>query len=462
MKSYSGIITALEAGDLSCLLSQQVFAGPTFRLNTNVLKNIHEILPEDTYFNVQDPLFTSSCNLTLQLPNEAIISALSTFEDRSTIDKGAPLLVEAIKELLGQEHADEHGLQTGSFLGNLLDWAEGAGYALVASTGFGVYLIAAADYRAANSGGVGTNPDQDFFLTLSHGGLAHTAPVTIYYNAAQNPFIDIPGITFNRDVYLNTPLVREYGTQNWVEFATLVQLLIQEFTHVEQYAATNYNLVSYVHSYIYQWCRAGFRYSAIDFEVEAKSREPEVNSLLIFGAPGNAYFWLWKFKDLSPTLGNPVARAPLHPSIGEAGSELPFQSGTLQIRDLRDNPPSYRIFTPGEIAQRAAAQCNPDATPPPVCPGDKKTKRRSLLSLLRRTPTPTPMQKDGSVGPPCKPGNKAASAKKCRDAKAVWTKLEASRAWVADITIPKPPVVPPPPPPKPGVRPNARSFRWCR
>ncbi|MCJ1275435.1 hypothetical protein MMC21_003238, partial [Puttea exsequens] len=284
-----------------------------------------------------------------------------------------------------------------------------------------------------------TNTDQDFFLHPSHGALSHNAPVTIYYNAAQNPFINIPGITFNRDVYLNTPLVRDYGTQNWQDFGALVQLLIHEFTHVEQYAATGYDLVSYGHSYVYQWCRAGFKYSSIDYEQAAKAREPEVNALLIFGAPGNAYFWIWKFASLLPTLGNPIARTPSVPTTGEAGSELPFELGVLQILDLAANPPQFRVFTNAQIAARAAAQCS--TTPDPVCT-DLKPKPRL------RGRSPTPMQKDGPIIK-CTPGDKKAQAKQCRDAKAAWAAAQKDAPWRSDVTVPKPAAPAPAPPVKP-------------
>ncbi|MCJ1275436.1 hypothetical protein MMC21_003239, partial [Puttea exsequens] len=170
--------TAIKITALTCLLAApQALASAPISINPDVLKNIHKIFPLEPSFNIRDPILTNNLNLTLHLPTDAVLAATATFEDRSTnylkqsmpdtlkqfnvpadqiqakVDKGTPLIVEAIKELLTQDHdAASHGLQTRSFFGDLLDWAEGAGCALVAATGFGVYMLAAANYKAANAG----------------------------------------------------------------------------------------------------------------------------------------------------------------------------------------------------------------------------------------------------------------------------------------------------------------------
>ena len=297
-----------------------------------------------------------------------------------------------------------------------------------------------------------TTPDQDFFVTPSHGDLAHSAPVDIYYNAEAAPYVDRYGITFNRQVYLNISQVRDLGVNNYLDFRRNVHLLIHEFTHVEQYRDRDWDIAQFGHEYTFQLCKAGFDPTALPLEQEAYGREGEVDALLVPGLPGNAFFWIWKFANLQPALGFPIARAPSSPDPNDRLIELPFQNGVLQISNPGEDTPLYRTFTNQEIALRGPANCN--ANPPCY-----DSRRRHL------TRSPMPMPPDG---PPqkCDKETKDALAKQCRDAKDAWNGIVVKRQWQSNVTIPKKTETPsspgddtPQPTPKPGCPPNCHIIQ---
>ncbi len=195
---------------------------------------------------------------------------------------------------------------------------------------------------------------------------------------------------------------------------------------------------------MFQFCKAGFNYYNIDYEVAAKGREHDSDDLLAFGSPGNDFFWIWKFGNLQSQLGSPTARTPSTPPANEASSELQFQKGVIQInRNLYFNPPQYRIFTSDEIIKRNAAQCS---TTHPVC---AKVKTRDLNARM-------PMPPGGPIDPLDKcPGQlKIQAIKQCQAAQAEWNTLRNNRPWKRDITIPQRPQTQPPSPSKPGCPPD--------
>ncbi len=146
-------------------------------------KSIKQLFDLDSTYHVDDPFFTNSRNLALNLPGSCIFfnPALSTFDDRSTaylkqnlpstlkqfdipaaqipgmVDEGIPLVLETVKEMLAQLKDEGHGLRTRELDAlwkrrSIMSWVGYLGCGLVAAAGFGLYAIAAADYTVANSG----------------------------------------------------------------------------------------------------------------------------------------------------------------------------------------------------------------------------------------------------------------------------------------------------------------------
>lgn len=230
--------------------------------------------------------------------------------------------------------------------------------------------------------------------------------------------------------------VQSFSESNHRDFEYLVQTLIHEFTHVDQYRRKGYDLTSFGYEYLFQWCSNG-GYDKITLEVDAYATQTKVNSLLLFDVnhqQGNEFFQVWRTRNLGPQLGNPVAQT--YTSISPSLRELTFQRGTLQIQ----NGPCFRTFTADEINAREAAKCSTSTTTKCV------TKRNPLPLMNNKLP------KDGDPGPsgpsiPCTKDEKTAQAQACQDSKNKWNAI-SNRAWTCNLGLPIPP--PPPPPPKPG------------
>ena len=281
-----------------------------------------------------------------------------------------------------------------------------------------------------------TSPEQDFFLYPVWGNLAHDGPVKIYYQATRAPFFKgTSGTTFNRNVFTRLSPVQSFSESNYLDFEYLVQTLIHEFTHVDQYRRKGYDLTSFGYEYLFQWCSNG-GYSKITLEVDAYATQNKVNQLLLFdyrNPHGNEFFQVWRTHNLGPALGNPIAQT--FTTVSPTVRELPFQLGMLQIQD----GPCFRTFTNAEISFRAQSNCNPRAA--------QCHARREAMP-----PTNPKSDEPGPTGPriPCDK-EKDATVKECNAAKSAWASLDG-RGWTCDLNLPIPPG--PPPPPKAGCPPG--------
>ena len=231
-----------------------------------------------------------------------------------------------------------------------------------------------------------------------------------------------------------------FTPENHAYFARVIQTLIHEFTHVEQYRADGYDIATYGYSYLFQWCSHG-GYSASPLEADAIAKQTQMDDILLFGAPGNDFFQVWKNQYLQPIIGFPLDKD--FTTVDDTIRELPFQRGLLQIKDRA----CYRTFTIDEAANRPKSVCNPNYP----CYDKRSTSARPR----RRSPLPPENPPEGGDGPrvPCSKDEKDARDKACRDAQAEWKALE-NRPWNCDVTIAKPEPVQEPPAPKPGCPPN--------
>lgn len=246
-------------------------------------------------------------------------------------------------------------------------------------------------------------------------------------------FMGTSGTTSNRKIFTCLVNVPSFSESSYLDFEILMQTLIHEFTHVDQYRRLGYDIAAFGYEYLFQWCSNG-GYDKITLEVDAYATQHKVDSLLLFkrdNQRGNEFFQVWRTRNLGPLLGNPIAQT--YTNIPGGGiRELPFQLGTLQIQD----GPCFGTFTSAEITARENSKCSSN----PICHA-----RRDA-----RPPINPP--KDGDPGPsgpriPCSPDEKAQLGAACQDANNAWAAV-SNRAWACNLGLPVPP--PPPPPPKPG------------
>lgn len=209
-------------------------------------------------------------------------------------------------------------------------------------------------------------------------------------------FGNVAGTTFNRDIYIKSAAANSWTSGN---FEWTTRLLLHELEHVQQYSEKGWNLPAFGLSYLFGWCKAGFSYASIPQEVQARQWEvsnlasfegmavstngpaqSRVDSLLYWPSPGRYFFDIWKKKNLQPALGYPIAQTYSNVAGTPDTMELPFQLGALQVQ--RTPQLCYRIFSNGELVQRAAAGCQ-------MIP---KCKRSAM-----------PKQKDCRPGDDCEP-----------------------------------------------------------
>lgn len=94
-------------------------------------------------------------------------------------------------------------------------------------------------------------------------------PVKVYYEASRPVGFGDPskiGTTFNRDVYT---YFNSAPTADSPIFIRNTKLLIHEIEHVKQYESHGYNLASYGYRYLFQYCKAGFKYRQLAYEASA-------------------------------------------------------------------------------------------------------------------------------------------------------------------------------------------------
>ena len=257
--------------------------------------------------------------------------------------------------------------------------------------------------------------------------LAHDGPVTIYYAATRPPFFKgTSGTTFNRNIFTALTPVTSFSESTFQEFEFLVQTLIHEFTHVDQYRQKGYDISSFGYEYLFQWCSNG-GYSAITLEVDAYAQQTKMNDLLLFDSAhqrGNEFFQVWRTQNLGSLLGNPIAQTYTTTSNIR---ELPFQRGLMQITD----GPCFRTFNSDEASIRAQSNCNANA---------KCLDSRDALRGPGNDP-PTPCDREEAE----------AARIACTNAKSAWNSLNA-RAWTCNLNLPVPGAQPPPQ--KPGCPPD--------
>ena len=136
-----------------------------------------EYFPAGNEFIVQDDKFTRGISLSIKYPPIDVFLEKKSFDDRARdvltqtlpstlkqfgypadqiqakVDKGIPLLIGAIKDLINAEHLTSRSLERRDLLDDLAEWGKEYGCGLVASAGVGLFFIAAMDFKVGNSGG---------------------------------------------------------------------------------------------------------------------------------------------------------------------------------------------------------------------------------------------------------------------------------------------------------------------
>jgi len=97
------------------------------------------------------------------------------------------------------------------------------------------------------------------------------APVKIFYDAHQPvafQFGSVAGTTFGKEVFLNAPAAR-YGDSG--SFTSVTRLLLHELQHVVQYKNVGWHVPTFGLSYLFGYCKNGFKYESIPAEVDARN-----------------------------------------------------------------------------------------------------------------------------------------------------------------------------------------------
>ncbi|KAK1750328.1 hypothetical protein QBC47DRAFT_418108 [Echria macrotheca] len=381
----------------------------------------------DPYDATAAELRESVLNLTLPI----VMSQLGFSDAQITakIPKAYPAVSALLRTLPGQKGGRDSVARRDIF-GDIVDIFEGIACSVVAATALPVFLITENDFSVLNHGSAAITQDQQFFAYPIYKDLALTAPIHIYYDAYQPPVFEfgtVEGTTFNRNIYIKR------SAPNTPDSST-TRLLLHEMKHVQQYADKDWSLALYGLSYLYGWCKAGFSYSNIPEEIEAREWASHVDKLLVWPSPGCYFFDVWRVKNLFSTLGYPVSQDYSNvPGLADA-IELPFQVGALQVQ-LKPKV-CYRLFNTDELVSRAAATC----TLQPDCP--------------RRKRAPAPKQRDCQPGDDscedpktpghrdypdkCKQSDINAANNACSARKNQWAAI-AGKPWLCDAAVGPPP-----------------------
>ena len=97
-----------------------------------------------------------------------------------------------------------------------------------------------------------------------------------------------------------------------------------------------WSLWDFGYEYLYQFCRAGFSYSRIAYEVEARNAAGRIANLL---TNGRSFFLYWRARALYGKLGYPVEVN--YRDVSRDVRELRFQKGKVQINHTK-NPDCHR------------------------------------------------------------------------------------------------------------------------
>ncbi|KAI4265205.1 MAG: hypothetical protein L6R35_007167 [Caloplaca aegaea] len=351
--------------------------------------------------------------------NTSVPRALSEFgSDGAMAIEGVPLLTTAIEGILGGDQ-NLGKREIGPRGGGLWGWIKGAGCAVFATAAVPGYLLAAADLAVANRRGQRLNEDLLYQMWPVHGDLALSAPVTVYYQATRPPFFgNAQGITMNRDVYVILPPPPAFTWQQYKDvypqFLNLAKLLRHELQHVKQYHESSYNLVTFAHRYLFEFCKAG-GYSKNPLEIQAQEQEYGLNTNLGLYSLNVQFFLIWRTFGLVGSLGYPVEEHSHRPDdIGSPILEKNFKNGVLQTRDREtDGTYCFRTFSAEDIWNRDAT-----CTTPTINPCNKIKKRAQDTRLHDKEGNPI--------------GAEPAGRERCRKRKTCdQLRKEWSREWAS-------------------------------
>ena len=244
---------------------------------------------------------------------------------------------------------------------------------VTAATTLGGYLAAFTQVKGQNPGpGIPVTDAHMYFLFQLYGYFPLTAGLRLHFNTRK--FLGFIGsydaITFARDIFIvaDCKLSPRPGPED-SDFETVMTTIIHEIRHCQQYRSLGWSVPAFRAKYMYQWCRAGFKYRRLKFEEEAYTQDKMMNSLLL-NPYGYMFFRYWRLRKLSSMLGYPVATTyRRQPGESEGDWELPFQYGTLLITFYTDDA-CWSYLTSAEAEARGKAnncrsfsgRCEPDTT----------------------------------------------------------------------------------------------------
>ncbi|KAL8719363.1 MAG: hypothetical protein Q9225_003620 [Loekoesia sp. 1 TL-2023] len=350
--------TSVNAAKVKSIIPQvgQEFALPVSEMTAG--KNIKvQVPPVD--------ILAASSGFDIRLTdvlNNSVPQALNDFGlDTHLATDGIPLLKDAVEGILrGDPNLLKRELEPRG--GGLWNWIKGAGCAVFATAAVPGYLLAAADLAIANGDGQPLNSDLIYQMYPVHGDLATSGPVKVYYQAVRPPFFgNAAGITINRNIYIILPPPPSFTWQQYPQvypqFLSLSKLLRHELQHVKQYHDSSYNLVTFAHKYLFQFCKAG-GYSKNPLEQEATAQEYGLNTELSKYSVNVQFFLVWRTFGLIGPLGYPVEDH--NHGLGTPIIEKRFERGVLQLRDReKDGTYCFRTFSAEEVYNRDATCVTP-------------------------------------------------------------------------------------------------------
>jgi hypothetical protein len=241
------------------------------------------------------------------------------------------------------------------------------------------YLAAstAANVRALGPGHTMTH-DQMFFLYPVYKDYPLIEDLRVHYNfrATTPEAQQFAAITFLRNMYIVAGEARKgvkWNPQHVSrKFRETTKTLIHEIRHTQQYRSHGWSKEAFGYEYLYQWCKNGYHYGQIRYELEAAETEQHMNYFLDQDV-GYAFFEYWKARNLQPVIGYPTEKMPqtIPGSGGEWDEvEVQFQQGVLQHTSLGGCSRCFRVLEQHHVLWRQlAALCAASTNPATWCPG---------------------------------------------------------------------------------------------
>ena len=256
----------------------------------------------------------------------------------------------------------------------VVDGTADAACKVTAASTLGGYLAVYSQVKAQNPGpGISVTESHMYFLFQLYVYFPLTAGLRLHFNTRK--FLGFIGaydaITFGRDMYIvaDYSLSPKPGPKDF-DFQSTMSTIIHEIRHCQQYRSLGWFIPAFGSKYLYQYCRAGFNYRALQFEAEAYAQDKMMDKLL-FDSYGYMFFRYWRYRKLSSVLGYPVATTyRRQPGVSdESHWELPFQYGIL-LAKFYDNGACWNYLTTAEAEAREKAnscrsfsgRCEPDTT----------------------------------------------------------------------------------------------------